>query len=62
MDLNTLHLWRKPGEVIVIGEPPHQVFVIMGENTDNGTRLIFKAPRSIQINRLEISEDKYRQG
>jgi sRNA-binding carbon storage regulator CsrA len=61
--MNTLHLRRRPGEAVVIGEGPHQVTMILGQESNGETTLIFKAPKSIRINRLEVSRrEKYRQG
>ena len=61
--LNTLHLRRKPGEAVVIGDGPNQVTMILGQELNGETTLIFKAPRSITINRLEVARRKqYRQG
>jgi sRNA-binding carbon storage regulator CsrA len=61
MDVSTLHLRRKQGEAVIIGEPPNEVVMIVGQSTDGETHLIFKAPAAVTINRLEVSKKKYRQ-
>lgn len=58
MHYHTLHLRRRIGEIVVIGEHPNQVIVTLGEETDGQTNLIFKAPRDIPIDRLEVAKRK----
>lgn len=50
-----LHLDRKKGQKVMIG---HEIEVIVVETNEHGTRLGFKAPRGINIDRKEIYDLK----
>lgn len=56
----TLVLRRKIGETVLIGEEPNRVAVTITNIATDEVSLLFKAPRSIPIDRLEIARQKER--
>jgi carbon storage regulator len=57
-----LALTRRPGEEVVIGDPDDPVGVVrVVEVSGDKVRLSFDFPRSWQINRRELADEKARQ-
>jgi carbon storage regulator len=56
-----LALTRRPGEVIVIGDGPNKIEIMVISVDRDAVRLGVDAPRDVPVNRLEVYE-KIRQG
>jgi len=57
MNQSTLHLRRRPGEKVLIGTTP-EVLVKVDKVEGGEVTLIFKAPREVAIDRLEVAKQK----
>lgn len=55
-----LKLFRKQGQRIIIGNPPHHTTIMVGKTTEWGTELEFLAPPTVAIDREEIAHKKGR--
>lgn len=56
-----LALTRRPGEVIVIGDGPSKIEIMIVHVSGDKVRVAIDAPRDVMVNRLEVYE-KIRQG
>jgi len=56
-----LALTRKPGQVIVIGDGPNKIEIMVISVDRDAVRLGVDAPRDVSVHRLEVYE-KIRQG
>jgi carbon storage regulator len=56
-----LALTRRPGQVIVIGDGPTKVEIMIVNVSGDKVRVAVDAPRDVPVNRLEVYE-KIRQG
>jgi carbon storage regulator len=56
-----LALTRKPGEVIVIGDGPTKIEIMIVHVSGDKVRVAVDAPRDVSVHRLEVYE-KIRQG
>ena len=59
--LNMLALTRRPGQVIVIGDGPTKIEIMIVHVTGDKVRVAVDAPRDVAVHRLEVYE-KIRQG
>jgi len=56
-----LALTRKTGEVIVIGDGPNKIEIMIVHVSGDKVRVAIDAPRDVSVHRLEVYE-KIRQG
>lgn len=58
---NSLHLYRKAGQKLILGDPPdHTVIIIGKQDAKYGTKVIIQAPPNIAVDRWEIAIKKGR--
>jgi sRNA-binding carbon storage regulator CsrA len=62
MKTSYLHLRRRKGQSILVGEHPHQVTITVGEFVDDEINLQFFAPVTVPIDRMEVAVRKGRPG
>ena len=55
--LSMLALTRKPGQVIVIGDGPSKIEIMVVRVDGDKVRIAIDAPRDIPVNRLEVYEE-----
>jgi carbon storage regulator len=52
-----LALTRKPGQVIVIGDVPNKIEIMVVRVDGDKVRIAIDAPRDIPVHRLEVYEE-----
>ncbi len=57
-----LMLSRKKDEVIIIGEPPNQITLVVCDIRGDKVRLGIQAPTTIPVHRQEVYEAIHREG